>query len=94
MSDDTFQVLEQALESGGPAAGLDLLIEQFRTEKKYPLLFEARVLKSRHALDLPLPIRFPRDTRCLPDRYRQQQLIAEASSSPPVKPAAEENPTG
>jgi hypothetical protein len=31
-----------------------LLIEKFREEKKYPLVFEARLMKSRHALGLPL----------------------------------------
>src|SRR5438552_3328487 len=54
MSDEAFHVLEQALESGGPESGFDLLIERFREEKKYPLLFEARIMKSRHGLGLPL----------------------------------------
>jgi hypothetical protein len=79
MSDDTFQVLEQALESGGPAAGLDLLIEQFRTEKKYPLLFEARVLKSRHALDLPL-VQVDRAEELPPEKRRaHEQAFMEAA---------------
>ena len=54
MADEVFDALEQALRSGGPEAGFDLLVQKFREEKKYPLLFEARLMKSRHALGLPL----------------------------------------
>ena len=54
MADEVFDALEQALRSGGPDAGFDLLVQKFREEKKYPLLFEARLMKSRHALGLPL----------------------------------------
>ena len=54
MSDDPFDNLESTLRSGGPEAGFDLLIGKFREEKKYPLVFEARLMKSRHALGLPL----------------------------------------
>jgi hypothetical protein len=41
--------------------------------------------------DLALPVRFPRDTHCLPDEYRQQQLIAETSTAVPkaLPPATE-----
>ncbi|HKW97558.1 MAG TPA: hypothetical protein VJN43_07475 [Bryobacteraceae bacterium] len=54
MADDPFRPIERALDSGGPAAGFDALIEHFRHEKKFPLLFEARLMKSRHALGLPV----------------------------------------
>jgi len=54
MADDPFDNLESTLRSGGPEAGFDLLIGKFREEKKYPLVFEARLMKSRHALGLPL----------------------------------------
>src|SRR5208282_5924774 len=37
--------------------------------------------------DLALPVRFPRDTQCLPDEYRQQQLIADTRKALP--PASE-----
>jgi len=53
MPDDPFDALEAALRRG-PDAGFELLIERFRQEKKYPLLFETRVMQSRHALGLPL----------------------------------------
>jgi len=54
MADDLFDSLEQTLRSAGAEAGFDLLIAKFREEKKYPLLFEARIMKSRHALGLPV----------------------------------------
>jgi hypothetical protein len=54
MPDDLFDALEAALRSQGVEAAFELLIGKFREEKKYPLLFEARVMQSRHALGLPL----------------------------------------
>jgi hypothetical protein len=54
MPDDLFDALDAAFRSCGPQAGFELLIEKLREEKKYPLLFEARVMQSRHALGLPL----------------------------------------
>ncbi len=54
MADDLFDTLEQTLRSEGADAGFDLLIAKFREEKKYPLVFEARLMKSRHALGLPV----------------------------------------
>ena len=54
MADALFDALEQTLRSAGVEAGFDLLIAKFREEKKYPLIFEARLMKSRHALGLPL----------------------------------------
>jgi hypothetical protein len=54
MPDDLFDSLDETLRSGGADAGFDLLIHKFREEKKYPLVFEARLMKSRHALGLPL----------------------------------------
>src|SRR5229473_6347137 len=54
MPDDLFDSLDETLRSGGAEAGFDLLIAKFREEKKYPLVFEARLMKSRHALGLPV----------------------------------------
>jgi hypothetical protein len=54
MPDDLFDALDETLRSGGAAAGFDLLIRKFREEKKFPLVFEARIMKSRHDLGLPL----------------------------------------
>ncbi len=54
MNDDTFDLIEQAVHSSGPESGLDLLAARLKTEKQYPLLFEARMMQKRYALGLPL----------------------------------------
>ena len=54
MSDNAFDRIDQALRSGGPDAGFDVLAKQARDDKNYPLLFEIRLLKKRHELGLPL----------------------------------------
>jgi len=51
---DLFPSLDQLLESAGGAAGLDYLIEQFLAAKEYGLAFEARLMKKRLELGLPL----------------------------------------
>jgi predicted nucleic acid-binding protein len=69
------------------ASALELKCEEFLTWDNRPHA-NATALN-----DLALPIRFPRDTHCLPDKYRQGNLAAGQSSSPPVEPPGEENPT-
>lgn len=54
MTDNAFDLIDQALRSGGPEAGFDLLAQRVLGEKNYPLLFEVRLLKKRHELGLPL----------------------------------------
>jgi hypothetical protein len=54
VSQDPFELIEQALASGGPASALDLLARKFLDEKKYPQLFEARLMQTRLELGLPL----------------------------------------
>ena len=54
MSEEAFEMIEQCLETAGSEAGLDFLVKKFREEKKYPQLFEARLMKKRHELGLPL----------------------------------------
>ena len=49
-----FQEVEKLLAEGEPAAAFDYLIERYRAEEKYALLFEARLMKKRHELGLPL----------------------------------------
>jgi hypothetical protein len=68
MPDELFEALDAALRSRGPQAGFELLVGKFREEKKYPLLFEARVMQSRHALGLPLVENGPLDD--LPEEKR------------------------
>jgi len=54
MSDNPFDLIDEALRSGGPEAGFDFLAKKVQEEKNYPLLFEVRLLKKRHELGLPL----------------------------------------
>lgn len=54
MSEESFDALGDVLHSAGPAQALDFLIEHFRAAKKYPNLFEARMMRSRLELGLPL----------------------------------------
>jgi hypothetical protein len=79
MPDDSFDHLEQALASGGAAAGFAFLLRTLRSEKKYSQLFEALLMKKRHELGLPL---IPTDSlEALPEELRQtyEAGIAEAA---------------
>ncbi len=46
--------LDRILASGNRNASLDFLIEQFKTSKRFELLFEALLMKTRLALGVPL----------------------------------------
>jgi hypothetical protein len=54
MTENAFDLIDQALRSGGPEAGFDFLAKKAREDKNYPLLFEVRLLRRRHELGLPL----------------------------------------
>ena len=54
MDQDLFDLLERTLRSQGADAGFELLIGRFREEKKYPLVFEARLMRKRQALGVPM----------------------------------------
>jgi hypothetical protein len=54
MEGATFEGIEQALRSIGPAAVFDLLICSALEAKDYRLLFGARLMQARHGLGLPL----------------------------------------
>jgi hypothetical protein len=54
MNEDAFVSIDQAIQSGGPDATFELLMCRFRHENKLPQLFEARLMKRRHELGLPL----------------------------------------
>ena len=54
MNHDVFDQVEQALRSGGSGAGFDFLLQSFREQKNYPMLFEAWLMKRRYELGLPL----------------------------------------
>jgi hypothetical protein len=54
VSEDVFDQVKELLRSGGSDAGFEFLVQKFREEKNYPRLFEARLMKKRHELGLPL----------------------------------------
>ncbi len=65
---EAFDQVASLLQTGGSSAAFDYLIEHFRKEKNHPLLFEARLMRARHELGLPLiptePLRdLPEETR-------------------------------
>ena len=54
-----FDELRNTIESGGAAAGLDRLVEQYKEEKNYPGVFEARLMAARLELGLPAILNGP-----------------------------------
>lgn len=79
MPDDILPELDRILESGDHAGSLDFLIEQFRRNRKFSLVFEARLMKKRLELGLPLiqteaSSEFPADQRAAYD-----QAVMEAA---------------
>ncbi len=54
MGTDPFQDVDGILASGNAEGTLDYLIERFRRDEELPLLFEARLMKKRFELGLPL----------------------------------------
>jgi hypothetical protein len=54
VSPEIFTSLDDLLASDNAGAGLDLLIERFLAAKEYGLVFEARLMKRRFELGLPL----------------------------------------
>src|SRR5579864_5472693 len=54
MDQELFERLEQTLRAEGQQAGFDLLIAHLLEQKNYPLLFEARLMRRRHEMGLPL----------------------------------------
>ncbi len=73
MPDELFPALDHVLESGNPGASLDFLVEEFLASGQYSLVFEARLMKKRFDLGLPL-IQTDSVTR---DDY--QQAVVEAA---------------
>ena len=67
-NNDAFGQVEEALRSGGSRAGFEFLADKFLKEKNYPALFEARLMRKRHELGLPLidtpnSVEMPEDKR-------------------------------
>jgi hypothetical protein len=68
MSDDAFELLETAARTRGADAAFEFLAQRFREQKQFPQLFEARLMRKRQELGMPLiqtePIgELPGDTR-------------------------------
>src|SRR5579863_6676363 len=79
MLESAFEALGPLLQSQDPASSLDYLIGQFRESKDYHLLFEARLMKKRLELGLPL-IQAP-NLGALPREVqaKYQQFLVEAA---------------
>jgi hypothetical protein len=65
---DTLSQLDEILREGTVVSGLDFLIDRFRDEKEWPLVFESRLMKKRLELGLPMILtqeagEFPADLR-------------------------------
>jgi len=53
-SDDSFIQLEHVLQSGGVDAAFNEVVDRFRRDKQYRRVFDARLMKKRMELNLPL----------------------------------------
>ena len=51
---DVFDQVRDALESGDVEQAFNLAVARFQEEGSYPLIFEARLMKKRHELGMPL----------------------------------------
>ena len=79
MLESRFEALGPILESADPASSLDYLIRQFRESQDYHLLFEAKLMKKRLELELPL-IQAPNLGALPPDvQAKYQQFLVEAA---------------
>jgi len=54
MTEHSFEALDRLLADGGPAAAFEHLAHTFREQKRYPMLFETRLMQIRLDLGLPL----------------------------------------
>jgi len=79
MPEDAFETLEQLLESENPSTSFDLLIGQFRAAKDYRSLFDARLMRKR--LELGLPLFLTDDLSALPSEVREvyAQAVTETA---------------
>ena len=76
--DAGFELIENALRTGGPAAALDQLIAQLSADGEYRALLDALLLKSRHELGLPLIASGPLSDLPEPQRSRYEEQYVEA----------------
>ncbi len=74
MSEDWFRLIETDLARSGPEVALTRLGDRLRTSGRYHQLFEARLMKSRFELGLPLRSATPLNE--LPEPIREQAEAA------------------
>src|SRR6266581_8853678 len=79
MPEDAFETLEQLLESENPSTSFDRLIGQFLAAKDYRSLFDARLMRKR--LELGLPLFLTDDLSTLPSGVREaySQAVTETA---------------
>jgi len=95
MTEGLFAALDRALASPSPAGALDLLIAEFREGGSYALLFEARNMKKR--LELGLPLIQTEDSSTFPAEARaayEQAMIEAAREAGELYLAAGNIPAG
>lgn len=71
---NTLAELDAVLVGGDAAAGVGFLIERFREEREWPLVFEARLMKKR--LELGLPMVQTQDSGEFPEGLRAEYEAA------------------
>ncbi len=54
MPEDVFEALENLMQAGDPASAFDFLIHSYRDARDYRALFEARLMRQRWAMGLPV----------------------------------------
>ena len=76
---DVFGTFDQLLESENPSASFDLLLARFQAAKDYRSVFEARLMKKR--LELGLPVFLTDDLSAIPSELREayDQEVTEAA---------------
>jgi hypothetical protein len=76
--DQPFNMLEESLSAGGPAAALEVLIDRLTASGDYRALLDALLLKARHELALPLVTTGPLAELPEPGRTRYEEKYVAA----------------
>src|SRR5215472_13743170 len=79
MSEDAFDLIEQAARHGGASSALDLLVAISKKDRNYPLLFEARLMQARHKIGLPLIFNASLDDLVVGQRQTYEEAMREAA---------------
>jgi hypothetical protein len=79
MSEDAFDLIEQAARHSGASSALELLVTISKKDKNYPLLFEARLMQARHKIGLPLIFNASLDDLLADQRQTYEQAMREAA---------------